>query len=68
MGTTLIADTFYDNLVSIANVGNSRMYRFRDIQLEQITTDHSLLQELIARGVCTPEQARVTEQKCLNSR
>ncbi|HEX2238764.1 MAG TPA: protein phosphatase 2C domain-containing protein [Gammaproteobacteria bacterium] len=30
MGTTLIAATFYDNLVSIANVRDSRMYRFRD--------------------------------------
>jgi serine/threonine protein phosphatase PrpC len=63
MGTTLVVATFYDNLVSIANVGDSRMYRFRDNQLEQITTDHSLLQELIARGVCTPEQARASLNK-----
>jgi serine/threonine protein phosphatase PrpC len=58
MGTTLVASLFYDNKVSIAHVGDSRMYRMRDNRFEQITMDHSLLQELVDRGFYSQEEAQ----------
>ena len=58
MGTTIVACMFYDNKVSIAHVGDSRAYRLRDGQLEQITLDHSLLQELVDRGFYSAEEAQ----------
>lgn len=57
MGTTIVACMFYDNRLSIAHVGDSRLYRIRDNRLEQITMDHSLLQELVDRGFYTREEA-----------
>jgi protein phosphatase len=58
MGTTLVASLFYDNRVSIAHVGDSRMYRLRGNRFEQITMDHSLLQELVDRGFYSQEEAQ----------
>jgi protein phosphatase len=58
MGTTLVASLFYDNRVSIAHVGDSRMYRMRGNRFEQITMDHSLLQELVDRGFYSQEEAQ----------
>jgi protein phosphatase len=49
MGTTVVALAFYDDRMSIAHVGDSRMYRMRGGELQQVTSDHSLLQELIDR-------------------
>ena len=58
MGTTLVSCLFYDNRVSIAHVGDSRMYRLRGNRFEQITMDHSLLQELVDRGFYSQEEAQ----------
>ena len=58
MGTTLVACLFHDDKISIAHVGDSRLYRLRDDQLEQLTLDHSLLQELVDRGFYSPEEAQ----------
>src|SRR5690606_32897356 len=58
MGTTLVACLFYDNHASIAHVGDSRLYRLRGTKFEQITMDHSLLQELVDRGFYSPEEAQ----------
>jgi protein phosphatase len=58
MGTTLVASLFYDDRVSIAHVGDSRMYRMRGNRFEQITMDHSLLQELVDRGFYSQEEAQ----------
>jgi serine/threonine protein phosphatase PrpC len=58
MGTTLVACLFFDNRVSVAHVGDSRLYRLRDNRLEQITLDHSLLQELVDRGFYSQEEAQ----------
>jgi protein phosphatase len=58
MGTTLVASLFYDDKVSIAHVGDSRMYRLRGNRFEQITMDHSLLQELVDRGFYSQEEAQ----------
>jgi serine/threonine protein phosphatase PrpC len=58
MGTTLVSCLFYNDRVSIAHVGDSRLYRLRDNRFEQITMDHSLLQELVDRGFYSQEEAQ----------
>ncbi len=58
MGTTIVACMYYDDRVSIAHVGDSRAYRLRGGELEQITLDHSLLQELVDRGFYSEEEAQ----------
>jgi protein phosphatase len=58
MGTTLVAAMFYDNKVSMAHVGDSRAYRLRGTKFEQLTLDHSLLQELVDRGFYSEEEAQ----------
>lgn len=68
MGTTVVVVLFYDNRFTVAHVGDSRLYRLRDGELEQITRDHSLMQELIDRGFYTPEQAKQSLNKNLVTR
>ncbi|GMR00765.1 MAG: Stp1/IreP family PP2C-type Ser/Thr phosphatase [Gammaproteobacteria bacterium] len=68
MGTTVVVVLFYDNRFTVAHVGDSRLYRLRDFELELITRDHSLMQELIDRGFYTPEQARNSLNKNLVTR
>ncbi|MGI9247849.1 MAG: Stp1/IreP family PP2C-type Ser/Thr phosphatase [Woeseiaceae bacterium] len=58
MGTTIVACMFFDDKVSIAHVGDSRGYRLRGGKLDQITLDHSLLQELVDRGFYSEEEAQ----------
>ena len=45
MGTTLVALLYYGNRYFWLNCGDSRLYRLRDANLEQLTTDHSLINE-----------------------
>lgn len=68
MGTTMVVTLFYDNRFTVAHVGDSRLYRLRDNEFEQITRDHSLMQELIDRGFYTPEQAKKSLNKNLVTR
>jgi len=68
MGTTVAAALFYNNRLSVAHVGDSRIYRLRHGVFEQITHDHSLLQELVVRGFYTPEEARKSLNKNLVTR
>ncbi|MBS0366159.1 MAG: Stp1/IreP family PP2C-type Ser/Thr phosphatase [Proteobacteria bacterium] len=58
MGTTVVAALFFDNRITIAHVGDSRLYRQRAQKLEQVTMDHSLLQELVDRGFYSAEEAQ----------
>ena len=58
MGTTIVACMFYDDKVSVAHVGDSRAYRLRGGQFDQMTLDHSLLQELVDRGFYSHEEAQ----------
>jgi len=68
MGTTIVAALFSIGRVTIAHVGDSRIYRMRDAELKQITSDHSLVQELIDRGFFTPEEAQANTPKNLVTR
>ena len=58
MGTTIVACLFFDDRISVAHVGDSRAYRLRADQFQQLTLDHSLLQELVDRGFYSPEEAQ----------
>lgn len=62
MGTTLTVLYLYKGKAYIANVGDSRVYFVNDI-LDQITTDHSLVEELLKKGEITEEEARNHPQK-----
>jgi protein phosphatase len=68
MGTTIVSIVFCGNRVSIGHIGDSRCYRLRGDKLEQLTHDHSLLQEQIDGGQLTPEQARYSLNKNLVTR
>jgi PPM family protein phosphatase len=68
MGTTLVVALFYDNRMTVAHIGDSRLYRQRGEELLQITRDHSLLQEQIDAGVITPQQAKQSGNKNLVTR
>lgn len=68
MGTTLVVAVFCDNSVTVAHIGDSRLYRLRGEDFRQITKDHSLLQEQIDSGMLTPEEARVSQNKNLVTR
>ncbi len=63
MGTTVVGALFFDNAISIAHVGDSRLYRLRGSGLEQLTMDHSLLQELVDRGFYSAEEAQRAANK-----
>jgi protein phosphatase len=68
MGTTIVSGLFYDNRVAVAHIGDSRMYRLRDEELECITRDHSLLQEQIDSGMISKADARISQNKNLVTR
>jgi len=68
MGTTLVVALWHDNQLTVGHIGDSRLYRLRGGALEQITRDHSLLQEQIDSGMITKEQARHSQNKNLVTR
>jgi len=68
MGTTLVLALFYDNRVTVAHIGDSRLYRLRGEAFGAITRDHSLLQEQIDSGMISLEDARHSQHKNLVTR
>jgi PPM family protein phosphatase len=68
MGTTITAALVEDGMVQIGHVGDSRAYRIRDGQLEQLTEDHSLVAELVRSGKLSPEEADVHPQRSVITR
>ena len=57
MGTPMVLVTVVDDNAYVANVGDSRLYLIED-RITQITKDHSLVQELVRRGLLTKEEAQ----------
>ena len=55
MGTTLCLLAFHQDEVVIGHVGDSRIYRLRDHELQRLTEDHTLAQEIISFGTVTQE-------------
>ncbi len=68
MGTTLTAAMVVGDEVSLGHVGDSRCYRLRDGELEQLTNDHSLVAELERTGQITPEAAEHHPQRSIITR
>lgn len=68
MGTTIVAAVLHHDKITVAHVGDSRAYRFRNGELIQITRDHSLLQEQIDAGIISPEWAPYAQNRNLVTR
>ena len=58
MGTTMVALLIQGKMATIINVGDSRAYLIDNSGITQVTTDHSVVQMMIARGELTPEKAK----------
>ena len=58
MGTTASVLLLWESKYLIGQVGDSRVYLLRDGELQQLTKDHSYVQEQVDAGFLTPEQAR----------
>ena len=63
MGTTLTCAVFYPEVLYICQIGDSRCYVFRSGQLEQLTRDHTLVQEMLDLGELEPQEARFHAQR-----
>jgi serine/threonine protein phosphatase PrpC len=68
MGTTITAAHVGEHEVAIAHVGDSRAYRLRDGELERLTEDHSLVEEMRRRGQLTAEEADEHPQRSIITR
>lgn len=68
MGTTIVAARFYDGRVGVAHVGDSRCYRYREQTLEQLTRDHSYVQDQLEKGLISEDDAKHSPQKNLITR
>ena len=68
MGSTVVVTIFYGDKFCVGHVGDSRLYRFRDNLLSQVTQDHSVVQELVSRGLATADEARMSVSKNLVTR
>lgn len=68
MGATLALAWFRGDRVSVAHVGDSRVYRWRTGRIERLTTDHSFVQSQLAAGAMTAHEARVSRSRQLVTR
>ncbi len=68
MGTTLVAALIQGRQATVVNVGDSRAYHIGQNGIRAVTTDHSVVQLMMARGELTPEQARTYPGKNLITR
>ncbi|MEA2156920.1 MAG: family protein phosphatase [Solirubrobacteraceae bacterium] len=68
MGTTITAAHVGAYEVAIAHVGDSRAYRLRDDELERLTEDHSLVEEMRRRGQLTAQEADEHPQRSIITR
>lgn len=63
MGTTFVVATIDGKSVYIANIGDSRLYVFSNGELRQVTRDHSLVEEMVDRGLVDRDEARTHARK-----
>jgi PPM family protein phosphatase len=61
MGSTVVAVRIVDNRLIVAHVGDSRAYRLRAGELEQLTQDHSFVAEQVRRGMLTAAEAEASK-------
>ena len=68
MGTTVVVGLWYDRSMSVGHVGDSRLYRLRGGRLEQLTRDHTVVQEQIELGWLTRDNARDAPNRSILTR
>ncbi len=68
MGTTVVCALVKDNVVYVANVGDSRCYIVNENNLQQISIDHSFVQEMIDKGLLSVDEAKNHPNKNLITR
>jgi PPM family protein phosphatase len=68
MGTTLTLAYVGEEELSVAHVGDSRLYRLRGDAFERLTDDHSLVEELVRQGKITPQEAEEHPQRSIITR
>lgn len=68
MGTTLVAVLVREQTASILNIGDSRCYHVGEGGIRRVTRDHSVVEDMVARGDITPEEARTHPRKNLITR
>lgn len=70
MGTTIVVATMNkkEEMLHVANVGDSRLYVLTNGKLEQITKDHSVIGEMVRKGEVTKEQARIHPKRNMITR
>lgn len=68
MGTTLALAVFYDDEVTLAHVGDSRVYRVREGRMQLLTRDDSLLRDQVELGVISAAEARKSHNRSLVTR
>ena len=68
MGTTMVAVLIVENVAYLLNIGDSRAYHISDGGITRLTRDHSVVEDMVARGDITPEEARTHPRKNLITR
>src|SRR3954451_7278248 len=68
MGTTMTLAYVGEHEVSVAHVGDSRLYRLREGTFERLTDDHTLVEELVRQGKLTPQEADHHPQRSIITR
>lgn len=68
MGTTLVLTLFHGDKVTYAHVGDSRIYRYHQGEISQVTSDHSLVQEMVDNGYLSEEEALISTNRNLITR
>jgi len=68
MGTTVVSAVLNGSVLSIAHVGDSRIYLIRGESIQPLTADHSLVAEQVRRGLLTEEEAERSPQKNIITR
>lgn len=68
MGTTVVAAIISDSMVHVAHAGDSRAYLISSAGIRQLTTDHSMVQEMVDKGDLTAQEAKKHPQKNIITR
>lgn len=68
MGTTFVISTILNDILYVANIGDSRLYLVRNGEIKQVTEDHSLVEEMVKNGEIEREQMRFHPNKNIITR
>ncbi len=68
MGSTLTGMVYHDEGLYVVHIGDSRLYRIREGKMEQITVDHTRVQEMVNKNMITSEEARFHPQRNIITR